>query len=339
MLGIIASVLLIAAAGGAGVAVGDTSPFNEIFNSSPTQAAAFTASTQSSTTTLPPTTTTTAPPVALPPVTVPEGMARGASGPEVLAYEQRLADLRYDPGKLDGVFDGATVYAVQAFQKVQGMDRNGRITDDVRMKMEPSAFPQALVPYGGANRVEIDLARQVLFLYKDNALRLISTISTGNGRRYCVDGSSARAMTPGGTFAFTWRWNGWRTSRLGRLYNPVYFNGGIAIHGSLSVPTQPASHGCVRIPMHIAKYFPSLVTQGDGVHVLFGESAPVPFNEQAPAEIIRTKPPVAPTTTLPVPAPTTPTVPVTEPTVPVTEPTLPSTEPTLRYSAQRSPSP
>ena len=82
--------------------------------------------------------------------------------------------------------------------------------------------------------------------------------------------------------------------------------------------------------MHIAKYFPSLVAQCDGVHVLFGETAAVPFNEQAPAEIIRTKPPVAPTTTLLVlvPVPTAPTVPVTEPT---TDPAPPSTEPTIPY--------
>ena len=39
----------------------------------------------------------------------------------------------------------------------------------------------------------------------------------------------------------TWFGPGWATSRLGRLYNAVYFNGGIAIHGAPSVPTYPAS--------------------------------------------------------------------------------------------------
>jgi lipoprotein-anchoring transpeptidase ErfK/SrfK len=27
----------------------------------------------------------------------------------------------------------------------------------------------------------------------------------------------------------------------------MYFNGGIAVHGYTSVPTYPASHGCVRV--------------------------------------------------------------------------------------------
>ncbi len=313
----------VVALGGGGVALA-TSPMTgwiETSSGSPT-----TPATSVSTSTLPPTTTTTAPPVALPPVLAPEGIGRGARAPDVQAYEQRLADLRYDPGAIDGLFDGATVYAVQAFQKVRGLERTGKITDDVRRAMEPATFPQPLVAdtFGGT-RVEIDLVRQVLFLWKDGALRLISTVSTGNGRRYCVDGACDRAVTPGGEFAFTWHFNGWRTSKLGKLYNPVYFNKGIAIHGSLSVPVQPASHGCVRIPMHIARYFPTLVEKGDAVHVLFGEHASVPFDEQAPAEIIRTTtpptvPPTQPSTTVPspetattIPAPTETTAPSSPP--------------------------
>jgi lipoprotein-anchoring transpeptidase ErfK/SrfK len=76
------------------------------------------------------------------------------------------------------------------------------------------------------------------------------------------------AVTPAGSYRFTWRYSGWRTSDLGELYNPVYFHGGIAVHGAPSVPNYPASHGCVRIPMHIAEYFPSLVAKGDPVYVV-----------------------------------------------------------------------
>ena len=46
-----------------------------------------------------------------------------------------------------------------------------------------------------------------------------------------------------------------------------YFNGGIAVHGSGSVPATPASHGCVRIPMHIAERFPGLVANGESIEV------------------------------------------------------------------------
>ncbi|MGA0205987.1 MAG: L,D-transpeptidase, partial [Ilumatobacteraceae bacterium] len=43
------------------------------------------------------------------------------------------------------------------------------------------------------------------------------------------------------------RSEGWWEGDLGEIYRPKYFNGGIAIHGSRSIPSYPASHGCVRV--------------------------------------------------------------------------------------------
>jgi len=34
---------------------------------------------------------------------------------------------------------------------------------------------------------------------------------------------------------------------LGDMWRPKFFTGGIALHGSASVPAFPASHGCVRV--------------------------------------------------------------------------------------------
>jgi hypothetical protein len=37
------------------------------------------------------------------------------------------------------------------------------------------------------------------------------------------------------------------------MYNPVFFIGAnFAIHGDIPIPLQPASHGCVRIPVDVA---------------------------------------------------------------------------------------
>lgn len=41
--------------------------------------------------------------------------------------------------------------------------------------------------------------------------------------------------------------DGWWEGDLGEIYRPKYFVGGIAIHGSNSIPNYPASHGCVRV--------------------------------------------------------------------------------------------
>jgi lipoprotein-anchoring transpeptidase ErfK/SrfK len=81
------------------------------------------------------------------------------------------------------------------------------------------------------------------------------------------------ANTPSGDFSFYEFRAGWDKSPLGQLYNPYYFNKGIAVHGYDSVPTTPASHGCVRIPMHISEYFHDLVHRGDPVHVYGGKPA------------------------------------------------------------------
>lgn len=245
----------------------------------------------------------TAPSMPRPPAPPPPGLGIGARGPEVLALEQRLVALHYDPGAVDGVFDSSTAFAVVAFQKVTGMARSSRATDDVLAALSTATDPPPLVPGGGGARIEIDVGRQVLFMYENDALWRILPVSTGSGQRYCVDGSCDRAVTPAGSYHVFERVRGWQTSRLGRLYNPLYFNGGIAIHGSLSVPAYPASHGCVRIPMYEAEWFPSRVPNGTPVYVKNGPSAPVPFNEPAPDGTPPAQPPT--TTSAPPPPETT----------------------------------
>jgi peptidoglycan hydrolase-like protein with peptidoglycan-binding domain len=83
----------------------------------------------------------------------------------VQALEDRLTALRYDVATIDGVYDQNTAYAVVAFQKVTGLRRTGRATQDVVDALAAPAPPPPLVPGGGPSRVEVDLRRQVLFLY------------------------------------------------------------------------------------------------------------------------------------------------------------------------------
>jgi peptidoglycan hydrolase-like protein with peptidoglycan-binding domain len=265
---------------------------------STSRAAPSSADEVTSTSAAPATTTTTARPTT---TTLP-GLGPGARGPEVRTLEQRLSQLRYDAGRVDGVFDGATGHAVMAFQKVSGMARTGRATPDVVARAAGAAPPPPMLPSGGPDRVEIDLKRQVLLLWQGGALLRVLPVSTGTGRRYCVDGGCATAVTPGGSYRIGAKIRGLRVSRLGQLYNPLYFNGGIAIHGSTSVPAHPASHGCVRIPMFTSLWFFDTVPSGTPVYVFGGPRAPVPFNEPAPGEA----PPGPPPPALPDPSPAPP---------------------------------
>ncbi len=184
-----------------------------------------------------------------------------------LAFEQRLAALRFDV-KPDGVLDDNTRHAVIALQKLTGLPRTGKPAPDVTNALASFKTPPPLVPGGSPNRVEIDLTRQVIFLYMGGQLERILPTSTGSGKRYCEEGKCGTAVTPRGNYQVERRIAGWRKSDLGRLYNPLYFKGGIAIHGYPSVPTRPASHGCVRIPMGASTWFFQTVPNGTPVHVV-----------------------------------------------------------------------
>jgi hypothetical protein len=270
-----------------------------------------TAARPRTTTTGAPTTTTTAEPA--PPS---DELARGSSGPPVEALQRRLTELHLDPGPVDGRFGGGTFAAVLAFQKLSGIEANGVVGPETRAALGAPPPVAPLVPGGEPDRVEVDLGRQLLLLWQGGALRLATHVSTGSGERYCEGGRCGVATTPTGAFRFSWRWPGWRESRLGKLYNPVYFtSSGIAIHGSTSVPTYPASHGCVRIPMHIAEYFPGLVDTGDAVYVVDGPGS-------APAAA-----PVAPSGPPPPDPPTAPEAPPPEPPLPPPEPSTTTTAP------------
>ena len=225
------------------------------------------------------------------------GGIAGAQTADDQAIEQRLADLRYDVGTVDGTFDQATKDATTAFQKVHGMPRTGELTDDVRAAiLAASGSPAPLQPGGGANRVEIDLDKQVLYLYENDALSKILPVSTGNGERFCTGGHCRNAITPEGAFKIREQRRGWETSPLGRLYNSQYFHGGYAIHGSKSVPPTPASHGCVRIPMSSAEWFPNHVTVGTPVYVTRGGEGtpPAPAPAAATAQPQAAAPPAQP---------------------------------------------
>jgi lipoprotein-anchoring transpeptidase ErfK/SrfK len=108
--------------------------------------------------------------------------------------------------------------------------------------------PTARYPNAAAH-IEIDVTRQVLFYVNETGtVTRILPISSGNGKRFFDEGQWKVAHTPRGLFNFGRKINCVRHSSLGALYYPSYFLGGLAIHGSNSIPTYPASHGCVRVP-------------------------------------------------------------------------------------------
>lgn len=170
---------------------------------------------------------------------------------EVKEAERRLSEMGYGIGRVDGVIDDVTRIAVIAFQKWEGRKVTGRLSRDDFDALMGANAPQA--KDSGYGHVEVDLDRQVLLLTdNEGAVKKVLPVSTGSNKQYREKRMSGLAYTPRGRFRVEGKIAGWRKSPLGLLYYPSYFSGGLAIHGNPSVPHNPQSHGCVRIPMSAA---------------------------------------------------------------------------------------
>jgi PKD repeat protein len=179
----------------------------------------------------------------------------GARSTSVAQLGAQLRSLHYAaPATL--VFDGRMLDAVYAFQKVQGLPRTG-IVDAAfwrRLNSPYAATPRYTQP---ASHIEVNKTRQVLFVVRGGQVALIVPVSTGGGGHY----------TPVGRFAIYRKVSGFDPSPLGTLYDPMYFTGGYAIHGNPSVPPYPASHGCIRVPMWLARHLSTTNPYGETVYV------------------------------------------------------------------------
>jgi len=173
--------------------------------------------------------------------------------------ERRLAELGYWTGPVDGLFDPATKAALIAFQKWEGRTVTGRLT---REELEAIANSRTPKPRdGNYAHVEVDIDRQVVLIVDENERVRVLPVSTGTDKPFVYDGQTSIAYTPRGRFVVYEKGVGWEDNLPG-MYYANYISGGIAIHGSNSVPAQPASHGCIRIPIFAAREVSKMLKLG-----------------------------------------------------------------------------
>jgi hypothetical protein len=178
------------------------------------------------------------------------GLQVGSRGPSVLGLEQRLHELHYALGSVDGYYGADTSDAVVAFQKLHGLARTG--STDLRFwrALDAAGIPKAR--YGG-DHVEVSKGQQVLFIVRGGQVMLVVPVSTG-----------ATGNTPVGVWHVYSRVPGYNAELM---YYSSFFVGAFAIHGYASVPPYPASHGCVRIPIWVARRVYSLIDYGTTVYI------------------------------------------------------------------------
>jgi lipoprotein-anchoring transpeptidase ErfK/SrfK len=154
------------------------------------------------------------------------------------------------------------------------LKRTGTYNLETQKALHVAMPPEGLQPELGLPRIEIDLTRQVLLFFDEQGLDRVIAVSTGSNRKYCeISKKSGKqvcgvARTPQGKFRIQRRISGWRESDLGKLYNPLYFIDGYAIHGSPSVPAYNVSHGCVRISIESSLWFYDTIKNGTPVIVI-----------------------------------------------------------------------
>ena len=284
-----------------------------------TSTSTTTSTTSTSTTTTIPTTTTQPPEV--PVLTTPLVAVGSRDGLETARIQERLLQAGYWLMAVDGDYGLTTKQAVMAFQKYHGLKTSGSVDAATALALtaiseRPTSRSQRDGDVRNGVLLEVDKDRQILMIVVSGRVEWVINTSTGNGQWYLEQNQKdptkweiGQSITDSGRFKVNReRENGWWSGDLGEIYRPKYFNGGIAVHGSRSIPNYPASHGCVRVsvPAMDMIWASSLVPKGTPVWVYGAD--PETKNEK----------PELPTTT------TSTTVPVPDTSI-VNDPTSTST--------------
>jgi len=173
-------------------------------------------------------------------------MVANPTNEQISKVQQRLTELGYWVGPVDGKPGQATQQALMAFQKLNGLAKTGALDTATANALVNAKAPTAASTTG--DLIEIDKARQVIYVVRGGRMLWVFNSSTGTERSYVTNGVKGFAHTPSGTFRVGRTVDAVDPGPLGPLYRPRYFtNNGIAVHGAAAIPATPASHGCARV--------------------------------------------------------------------------------------------
>jgi hypothetical protein len=182
----------------------------------------------------------------------------GDVGVDVLHLNQSLYTLHFLPSPQGDSYGAATTDGVIAFQKYEGLSRDGAAGPVTKSHLAHASQPTPLTT-GASKRVEVSISRQVGIEVDNNKVVWIFPVSTAR----------PGYVTPLGRFhIFSKFIASWSVPFQEWMPYASYFTGGIALHGLDQVPVYPWSHGCVRIPLEFAPIVYQFDTIGTEVDVI-----------------------------------------------------------------------
>jgi peptidoglycan hydrolase-like protein with peptidoglycan-binding domain len=200
------------------------------------------------------------PPQLLAPLAPLQPSRPGQGGDNIANLQQRLLQLGFWLDNVDRRYGAVTTQAVMAFQKHHGLAADG-IAGPNTTALLNQPLPHVQGKATSGDLIEVDKAKQVLYIVRGGVAAWAINTSTGTGAEFTEFSEkeqreiSGTSVTPEGDFRVNReRPDGWWTGELGDLYRPKYFRGGVAVHGSNRIPNYPASHGCVRVSVAAMDY-------------------------------------------------------------------------------------
>jgi lipoprotein-anchoring transpeptidase ErfK/SrfK len=208
--------------------------------------------------------------------TWPVGPIRTGSGLDaVKRLQYRLLELGFWNAGIDGIYGLSTKQAVMAFQKWTGLTATS-VTDATTAAFLNTTQCKPVAGRTTGDFFEVDKTKQIAFVVRDGKVVYTFNVSTGNGKDYDEEDqrsggrATGVAITPSGDFKiYKERDEKVYEGTLGSLYRPKFVVGGIAVHGSRSIPAYPASHGCIRVanPVMDLIWLENLLPQGAKVWI------------------------------------------------------------------------
>jgi lipoprotein-anchoring transpeptidase ErfK/SrfK len=134
-----------------------------------------------------------------------------------------------------------------------------------------------LAPDASVNRIIVSLADQSLQAYNGQELVAYSNISSGKPGH----------ETPTGTFTVSQKDVDHHSSIYDNASMPFYMrltDGGVGLHAGF-IPGYPASHGCVRLPLGMARELFQHVESGTPVEIISSSTSSLTQNATTPAGI------------------------------------------------------